>query len=112
MGAQPPRVAKVELHHGSVGWEAPAIDVAGHPDDQQGRIELLRARLGERPGRRPFADRLDDRLLDADDDPGRTREAYGDRICRRLAEVKAEYDPDNAFHHTTQHPARLTPVSA
>jgi Berberine and berberine like len=29
----------------------------------------------------------------------RVREAYGDHIYRRLAEVKAKYDPDNAFHH-------------
>ncbi|MFC5237494.1 FAD-binding oxidoreductase [Pseudonocardia zijingensis] len=38
-------------------------------------------------------------FLDADDGTGRVREAYGDRTYRRLAEVKAEYDPDNAFHH-------------
>jgi Berberine and berberine like len=38
-------------------------------------------------------------FLDSDDDAGRVREAYGDRTYRRLAEVKAEYDPDNAFHH-------------
>jgi FAD/FMN-containing dehydrogenase len=38
-------------------------------------------------------------FLDADDDTGRVREAYGDHIYRRLAEVKAKYDPDNAFHH-------------
>ncbi|HEV8275539.1 MAG TPA: FAD-binding oxidoreductase [Streptosporangiaceae bacterium] len=38
-------------------------------------------------------------FLDADDDTGRIREAYGDQIYRRLAEVKAKYDPDNAFHH-------------
>ncbi len=37
-------------------------------------------------------------FLDADDD-NRVREAYGDRIYRRLAAVKARYDPDNAFHH-------------
>jgi len=38
-------------------------------------------------------------FLDADDDTSRVREAYGERIYRRLAEVKAKYDPDNAFHH-------------
>jgi FAD/FMN-containing dehydrogenase len=38
-------------------------------------------------------------FLDSDDDSGRVREAYGDQIYRRLAEVKAKYDPDNAFHH-------------
>jgi FAD/FMN-containing dehydrogenase len=38
-------------------------------------------------------------FLDSDDDASRVREAYGDRTYRRLAEVKAKYDPDNAFHH-------------
>ena len=38
-------------------------------------------------------------FLDSDDDNSRVREAYGDDIYRRLAEVKAKYDPDNAFHH-------------
>ena len=38
-------------------------------------------------------------FLDSDDDAGRVREAYGDETYRRLAEVKAAYDPDNAFHH-------------
>ena len=38
-------------------------------------------------------------FLDSDDGAGRVREAYGDPTYRRLAEVKAEYDPDNAFHH-------------
>ena len=38
-------------------------------------------------------------FLDADDDSIRVREAYGDQNYRRLAEVKAKYDPDNAFHH-------------
>ncbi|WP_369141992.1 BBE domain-containing protein [Streptomyces sp. R44] len=28
----------------------------------------------------------------------RSREAYGDRAYRRLAEAKTKYDPDNAFH--------------
>src|SRR5262245_48788158 len=38
-------------------------------------------------------------FLDSDDDPGRVREAYGDAIYRRLADVKAKYDPDNVFRH-------------
>jgi FAD/FMN-containing dehydrogenase len=38
-------------------------------------------------------------FLDSDDDSSRVREAYDDRIYRRLAKVKAEYDPENAFHH-------------
>jgi FAD/FMN-containing dehydrogenase len=38
-------------------------------------------------------------FLDSDDDAGRVREAYGDDTYRRLAEVKAKYDPDNVFHH-------------
>ncbi len=38
-------------------------------------------------------------FLDSDDDSSRVREAYGDQIYRRLAEVKGKYDPDNAFHH-------------
>ena len=38
-------------------------------------------------------------FLDSDDDAGRVREAYGDPIYRRLGDVKAKYDPDNAFHH-------------
>jgi FAD/FMN-containing dehydrogenase len=38
-------------------------------------------------------------FLDSDDDTSRVREAYGDHIYRRLAEVKAKYDPDNTFHN-------------
>jgi FAD/FMN-containing dehydrogenase len=37
-------------------------------------------------------------FLDSDD-TSRVREAYGDLVYRRLAEVKTQYDPDNAFHH-------------
>ncbi|HET9609561.1 MAG TPA: BBE domain-containing protein, partial [Acidimicrobiales bacterium] len=38
-------------------------------------------------------------FLDADDDTSRVREAYGDDTYRRLADVKAEYDPENVFHN-------------
>ena len=38
-------------------------------------------------------------FLDADDDASRIRESYGDDTYRRLAEIKATYDPDNVFHH-------------
>jgi FAD/FMN-containing dehydrogenase len=37
-------------------------------------------------------------FLDSDDDT-RVREAYGDDTYRRLAEVKAKYDPENVFHN-------------
>ena len=37
-------------------------------------------------------------FLDSDDDSSRVREAYGERVYRRLAEVKTIYDPDNVFH--------------
>ena len=43
-------------------------------------------------------------FLDADDDSARVRQAYGDRTYRRLAEIKATYDPDNAFHHNKNIP--------
>ena len=38
-------------------------------------------------------------FLDSDDDTSRVREAYGDETYRRLAEVKARYDPENIFHN-------------
>ncbi|MDQ4053257.1 MAG: FAD-binding oxidoreductase [Actinomycetota bacterium] len=38
-------------------------------------------------------------FLDADDDPSRIHEAYGDTTYRRLAALKAKYDPENVFHH-------------
>ena len=38
------------------------MNMAGHPDDQEVRVELLGAGIGERPGHAPLADRLHDRL--------------------------------------------------
>jgi hypothetical protein len=37
-------------------------------------------------------------FLDTDDGPSRIREAYSEHTYRRLAEVKATYDPANVFH--------------
>jgi FAD/FMN-containing dehydrogenase len=38
-------------------------------------------------------------FLGGDEDPTRVREAYGDSVYDRLADVKTRYDPDNVFHH-------------
>jgi hypothetical protein len=43
-------------------------------------------------------------FLDSDDDTRRVREAYGDDAYRRLAEVKAKYDPENVFHNNKNIP--------
>jgi FAD/FMN-containing dehydrogenase len=45
-------------------------------------------------------------FLDADDDTGRVQEAYGHETYRRLAEVKAKYDPDNVFRNNKNIPPR------
>jgi FAD/FMN-containing dehydrogenase len=37
-------------------------------------------------------------FLDSDDDTSRIREAYADDTYSRLAEIKAQYDPENVFH--------------
>ena len=43
-------------------------------------------------------------FLDSDDDTSRVREAYGDATYRRLADVKAKYDPGNVFHNNKNIP--------
>jgi FAD/FMN-containing dehydrogenase len=43
-------------------------------------------------------------FLDSDDDTGRVREAYGDDTYRRLAKIKAKYDPENVFHNNKNVP--------
>jgi hypothetical protein len=47
-------------------------------------------------------------FLGSDDDHSRVREAYGDRTYRRLADVKAKYDPDNALHHNKNIPPNIS----
>ena len=47
-------------------------------------------------------------FLDSDDDTSRAREAYGDHIYRRLAEVRAKYDPDKRLPSQKEHPPRLS----
>ena len=77
------------------------IDAAWLPDESEGDA------AAETAWARRFHDALEPHraagvyvnFLDSDDGSSRVREAYGDRTYRRLAEVKAEYDPDNAFHH-------------
>jgi hypothetical protein len=52
-------------------------------------------------------------FLDADDDASRVHEAYGDETYRRLAEIKATYDPENVFHHNKNiRPDRAASASA
>jgi FAD/FMN-containing dehydrogenase len=73
------------------------IDAVWLPDES-GEAETAWARRFLQALRPHAADGVYVNFLDADED-GRVREAYGDRIYRRLAEVKADYDPDNVFHH-------------
>jgi FAD/FMN-containing dehydrogenase len=46
-------------------------------------------------------------FLGSDEDPGRVREAYGDSVYGRLADVKTRYDPGNVFHHNQNIRPRL-----
>ena len=47
----------------------------------------------------PFREGVYVNFLGGDESPDRVREAYGDSIYQRLANVKRTYDPDNVFHH-------------
>jgi hypothetical protein len=71
-----------------------------------GRDDRYPGTAGTAPGgdRVRRARRIVPRRAAAADQPrlrhsSRVREAYGDQIYRRLAEVKAKYDPYNAFDH-------------
>ena len=63
---------------------------------------------------------MDVNFLDSDDATSRVRDAYADGTYSQLAEIKAHYDPENAFHHnkniqphtpTAQEPAAETHAS-
>ncbi|UYQ64853.1 FAD-binding oxidoreductase [Streptomyces peucetius] len=77
------------------------IDAVWLPDEsgEHAAAETAWARRFLHALRAHRADSVYVNFLDADDGTGRVREAYGDRVYRRLAEIKAKYDPDNAFHH-------------
>jgi FAD/FMN-containing dehydrogenase len=76
------------------------VDAAWLPeqDDTIGATETTWAR-GFLDALQPHRAGVYVNFLDSDDDTGRVREAYGDDTYRRLAEVKAMYDPENVFHH-------------
>ena len=76
------------------------IDAAWLPeqDDTVGAAETAWAR-GFLAALQPHGAGVYVNFLDSDDDSSRVREAYGDDTYRRLAEVKAKYDPENVFHN-------------
>ena len=76
------------------------IDAAWLPeqDDTLGRAETAWARAFF-DALEPHRDGVYVNFLDSDDDTSRVREAYGTANYRRLAEVKAKYDPDNVLRH-------------
>jgi hypothetical protein len=77
------------------------IDAVWLPDesDDHAAAETAWARRFLQALQPPRAGGVYVNFLDADDDANRVREAYGHQTYRRLAELKATYDPDNAFHH-------------
>lgn len=76
------------------------VDAVWRPDEsgEHAASETAWARRFLRALQPHRADSVYVNFLDSDDDAGRVQEAYGDHLPR-LAEVKAKYDPDNAFHH-------------
>jgi FAD/FMN-containing dehydrogenase len=77
------------------------IDAVWRPDEsgEHAVAETAWARRFLRALQPHAADSVYVNFLDTDDDSSRVREAYGEHTYWRLAEVKAKYDPDNAFHH-------------
>jgi FAD/FMN-containing dehydrogenase len=113
--ARSPRSYAAIFHLGGavakVPWDATAyparddahsiiIDAAWLPgeDDTVGTFETGWAR-GFFDALQPHHAGVYVNFLDSDDDTSRVREAYGADTYRRLADVKAKYDPENVFHH-------------
>jgi FAD/FMN-containing dehydrogenase len=114
-GATSPRSYAAVFHMGGAVARAPrgataypgrdvehniVIDAAWLPEQD----DIIRA--SETAWARAFLDALQPHragvyvnFLDSDDDTTRVREAYGQDTYRRLAEVKARYDPENVFHN-------------
>jgi hypothetical protein len=58
----------------------------------------------------PFREGVYVNFLGGDEEPDRVREAYGVDVYDRLAAVKANYDPDNVFHHNQNIRLRCAPA--
>jgi FAD/FMN-containing dehydrogenase len=113
--AKSPRSMVVMFHMGGAVARAPRDATAYSGRDAEYNIVIEGVWLpeegeavgaGETEWSRRFLDALQPHrsgvyvnFLDADDDASRIREAYPDDTYRRLAQVKARYDPGNAFHH-------------
>ena len=76
------------------------IDAAWLPeqDDTVGAAETVWARTFL-DALQPYRSGVYVNFLDSDDRTSRVRDAYDDDTYRRLAEVKAKYDPENVFHN-------------
>ena len=110
--ATSPRSYAAMFHMGGAVATVPRDATAYPARDVEHNIVIDAAWLPEQPDTaaaeaawaREFFDALESEragvyvnFLDADDDPCRLRESYGDETYRRLAEIKAKYDPDNVF---------------
>jgi FAD/FMN-containing dehydrogenase len=119
-GATSPRSYAAMFHLGGAVARTPR-DATAHPGRDVGhRISIDAVWLPEQDDSvgtaetawaRRFLDALEPHragvyvnFLDSDDDLARVREAYGDDTYRRLAEVKAKYDPENVFHNNKNIP--------
>jgi FAD/FMN-containing dehydrogenase len=114
-GATSPRSYAAIFHMGGAVARAPrgATAYTGRDVDHNMSIDAVwlpgqddTVRASETAWARAFLDALQPHaagvyvnFLDSDDDTSRVREAYGDDTYRRLAEVKAKYDPENVFHN-------------